>query len=313
MRLATLRLSCSTASLTLNPQNAETAFTGKISYEPQLNIQNPSYEQYKTNYSKLSYTNNPHNVNKHTKRKHKMLHKKLKELHSNQRATSIITIIVIAAIIVAAVLCAVLIMGRFLPSRTIVGSRNVITKDMDFSDFTTVEVGGGFNVEITRSSLYSVHITADNNTFDYIDVSKTGDTLNIRLRIGYSYKNVTLKADIKMPNLYAVTLSGGTRGNAKEFTSTQDFNLELSGGSTFELEGSANNLNFDASGGSRADLSDFSVYNATVSLSGGSQATINLSGTLDASLSGGSQLQYIGTPTMGNINTSGGSTITKKQ
>jgi len=242
-----------------------------------------------------------------------MPNKRLKQLNANTRAASSLTIILITILIVAGVVTAVLIISRFLPSRTIVGSRNLTTKTMDFSNFTIVEVGGGFKVEITRSSSYSVHITADNNTLDYIDVSKTGDTLTISLKSGYSYQNVTLKADITMPNLYAVTLSGGTRGTAKEFTSTHNFNLELSGGSTLEIEGSANNLNIDASGGSRADLSDFPVHNATVNLSGGSQATINLNDTLNANLSGGSQLQYIGTPTMGDISTSGGSTITKKQ
>ena len=115
-----------------------------------------------------------------------------------------------------------------------------------------------------------------------------------------------------MPNLYAVVLSGGTQGTAKEFTSTQGFNLILSGGSSLELEGAANNLNIEVTGGSRSDLSDFPVHNATVLLSGGSQATINLDYTLNADLSGGSQLQYIGTPTMGDISVSGGSAITKK-
>jgi hypothetical protein len=155
-------------------------------------------------------------------------------------------------------------------------------------------------------------VTADNNTFDYIDVYKTGETLTIGLKSGYSFRSVTLKAQITMPNLYAVVLSGGTQGTAEEFTSTHEFNLVLSGGSSLELEGSGGNLNLVASGGSRSDLSDFPVHNASVVLSGGSQVTINLDGTLNANLSGGSQLQYIGTPIMGDIYTSGGSAITRK-
>jgi len=173
-------------------------------------------------------------------------------------------------------------------------------------------VGGGFKVEITQSDSYSVRVTADNNTFDYIDVYKTGETLTIGLKSGYSFRNVTLKTQITMPNLHGVALSEGTQGTAKEFASTHEFNLVLSGGSSLELEGSGGNLNLVASGGSRSDLSDFPVGNATVLLSGGSQATINLDGRLDANLSGGSQLQYIGTPTMGDIYTSGGSAMIKK-
>ena len=238
---------------------------------------------------------------------------KKRQLNAHARALSSLTIILITLITVAVVVAAALTLSRLLPTHTIECSGNLVTKTMDFTDFTNVDVGGGFKVEITQSSLYSIRITADNNTFDYIDAYKTGDTLTIGLKSGYSYRGVTLKADITMPDLYAVTLSGGTRGKAKEFTSTHEFALSLSGGSSIELEGEASNLNLDASGGSRSDLSDFPVHNATVLLSGGSQATINLNGTLDANLTGGSQLQYIGTPTMGEISTSGGSTITKKQ
>lgn len=40
--------------------------------------------------------------------------------------------------------------------------------------------------------------------------------------------------------------------------------------------------------------------------------TSNLEGRLDAEVSGASSLQYLGDPTMGDINTSGASTINKK-
>ena len=241
-----------------------------------------------------------------------MRNKKPKQLSTHTRALGTLTIILISLIAVAVVVAAALTLSRLFSTYTIEGSGNVVTRTMDFSDFTAVDVGGGFKVEITQSSSYSVRVTADNNTFDYIDVYKTGETLTIGLKSGYSFRNVTLKADITMPNLYAVALSGGTHSTAKEFTSTHEFNLVLSGGSSLELEGAGGNLNFVASGGSRSDLSDFPVHNAIVLLSGGSQATINLDGKLDANLSGGSQLQYIGTPTMGDIYTSGGSAITKK-
>ncbi len=238
--------------------------------------------------------------------------KKSRQLSAHKRALSSLTIILISLISLAVVVAAALTFSRLISTHTIEGSGNIVTRTLDFSDFTAVDVGGGFKVEITQSSSYSIRITADNNTFDYIDVYKTDDTLNIGIKSGYSFRSVTLKAYITMPNLYAAVLSGGTQGTAKEFTSTHEFNLVLSGGSSMELEGAAGNLNLVATGGSRSDLSDFPVHDANVVLSGGSQATINLDGTLNANLSGGSRLQYIGTPIMGDINTSGGSTITKK-
>ena len=60
------------------------------------------------------------------------------------------------------------------------------------------------------------------------------------------------------------------------------------------------------------DLSNFPANNANVNLSGASSATIKLDGRLDADISGASHLYYIGEPTMGNIVTSGGSTVSKQ-
>jgi len=54
------------------------------------------------------------------------------------------------------------------------------------------------------------------------------------------------------------------------------------------------------------------VGNANIILSGASDGTINLDGRLDADLSGASTLEYIGEPTLGSLDISGASNLTKK-
>ena len=273
-------------------------------------------------------------------------------------AISTLTIVLIVLIVVV-VVGAVVVVAFFLwwplwqVRGEVVGSGKLVTAEMDFSDFTIVEVGSGFEVVITRSGSYSVSVTADDNLFDYIQVSKEGETLTIGLKPGYGYQwPLTLRAEITMPELYELELSGATRGTAEGFSSSHSFILGLSGASSLtmvdmssgdveinlsgasritggitasgdaqftlsgasiaELEGVANDMLIDASGASNLELSNFPVRNANVILSGGSRATVNLDGRLDADLSGGSHLHYIGEPTMGDINTSGGSTVSKK-
>jgi hypothetical protein len=60
------------------------------------------------------------------------------------------------------------------------------------------------------------------------------------------------------------------------------------------------------------DLADFQIDDANVNLSGASHATVNLNGTLNVEASGASSLEYIGNPTLGNVNTSGGSSVNKR-
>ena len=254
-----------------------------------------------------------------------MLEKRFTHLRENKRAISSLATILIVIIVVVSVVgvaLAAIIFGFWHPFGSyVVGSGNLVTKDYDFGDFTIVEVGGGFEVEINQSDSYSISITADDNLFeqrmlflqfDHIEVSKSGNTLRIGLKLGYTYDFLTLRAIITTPDLQELQLSGGTHGIVGGFSSSHDFVLELSGGSAIVLQGAADSLLIGASGGSQLELSDFQVHDASVSLSGGSRATINLDGRLDADLSGGSHLWYMGEPTMGDIQTSGGSSVQEK-
>ena len=251
----------------------------------------------------------------------------------------------IVAVLVVAVLASGCLLG------VVTGSGNLIAKEMDFSDFTRVEVGSAFEVEIIQADSYHVSVTADDNLFDYITVAKEGDTLKIALKPSYSYGSLTLRARVTMPNLYALDLSGATKGTVSGFDSSADLDLDLSGASslamsdmsaqdielevsgasrvtgniaagdaefdvsgasTVTLAGSANDIDIEASGASHVGLGDFPVNNAEVNLSGASRATVNVSGRLDVDLSGASHLSYIGEPTMGEISMSGSSTMSSK-
>jgi len=255
---------------------------------------------------------------------------------------------VMVTILVVALLISIMSAGC---EGVVKGSGNLETKQYDFSDFDRLDVGYAFEVEIDQSSSYSVRITADDNLFKYIQVTKEGETLKIGLKSIISLGSVTLEAKVTIPQLRGLEFSGATRGTVSGFSSTENLDVQVSGASsldlvdisagdvkfevsgaskvtgdiaatdadfdisgatTVQLEGSAIDIVVDASGASRAKLSAFLVDNADVTLSGASSCTVNLDGKLDADLSGASELEYIGEPTMGTINTSGGSSLSKK-
>ncbi len=233
----------------------------------------------------------------------------------------------------------------------IIGSGNLDTQEMDFSGFTRIEAGSAFEARIAQSDSYRVSITADDNLFEHIQVSQAGETLKVGLKPTLGYVSGTLRAEITMPALTRLDMSGATRGTVEGFSSPEDFDLDLSGASSLdmsdmaagdiqfdlsgasrvggdimasgdgqfdlsgaskvELAGSATDIVIEASGASGVELAGFPVNNANVKLSGASQATVNLDGRLDADLSGASRLSYTGEPTLGNISTSGGSTVSK--
>jgi hypothetical protein len=257
---------------------------------------------------------------------------------------------------IVAVLLGTLLMSGLLAGcvrEGVPGSGDLTTQEFNFSDFTRVEVGSAFQVEIVQADSYRVSVTADDNLFEYIQVSKQGETLKIGLKLlPLRPLFTTLRAEISMPQIYDLDLSGATKGTVSGFSSTENLDIELSGASSLnlvemsagdvefelsgasrvsgditaggdaridlsgassvQLQGSASDLIINASGASRAALDNFPVANADVELSGASGATVNLDGRLDADLSGASRLSYIGEPNMGDINTSSGSSVSKK-
>ncbi|MFC1486766.1 GIN domain-containing protein [Thermoproteota archaeon] len=246
---------------------------------------------------------------------------------------AIILTIIVVVVVLAGLLSTVFIFGGGHLFGEIIGSGDLITHEEIISDFTSVDAGSGFIVEISKSNSYEVLVTTDDNVMEHIEIKKSGDTLVIGTKWGYSFRSVTLKVEITTPELHSLELSGGAQGKIEEFSSDNTFSVKLSGGSVLRGEfetskdvdldlsggsvlsvivGEANDLTIDASSGSVLDLSDFTVHNVNVELSGASRATINLDGGLSADLSGGSNLSYIGDPTIRNIETSGGSKISKQ-
>ena len=240
-----------------------------------------------------------------------------------------------AAIIIAVVVVAVAAISTALVLRgwpgVLIGSGNLETKEYAFTNFTEIEIGSAFEFEVQQSSSYSINVTVDDNVMDYVQVSRDGQSLKIRLGTLPSLRLVTLRVSVTVPQLSGLTISGASRGTVSDFSSTGDLDVtvsgastvsggitagnvdfDISGASTVELEGSANDMVADVSGASRFNLDDFIVNNADVDISGASTGTTNLNGRLDASVSGASTLYYIGEPTMGDISTSGASTLSKK-
>jgi len=161
----------------------------------------------------------------------------------------------------------------------------------------------------------------------------------------------TLYARIAMPTLNKLRLSGATRSIVRGFSSQEGFDVNLSGASRLDIDmetgeakfevsgasrvsgsmkvgdaeftlsgasraeliGSASNVVLSAWGASRLDLANFALNDMSVELKGASRAMINVNGKLDLDMSGASRLNYIGNPTLRDVNVSGASRLSHRQ
>ncbi|MBT3269384.1 DUF2807 domain-containing protein [Candidatus Poribacteria bacterium] len=208
------------------------------------------------------------------------------------------------------------------------GSGEMVTVHEDRKDFDEIEIGSAFRATITRGDAYAVSIRVDLNVLDHVRVSRIGGTLSITLDDDHFYRDVTLEADITAPALQRLALSGASSASLVGFHSDDDIEVdlsgassaagdlsagdvdcELSGASTATLTGSAGDLSLHGSGASTADLGGLVNGDGDIDLSGASSATVQATGTIDATLSGASLLEYVGSPTLGDISVSSGSTL----
>jgi hypothetical protein len=237
-------------------------------------------------------------------------------------------VLMIASLFLAVLACGLPDINSIVP-QSISGSGNVVTRDEEITGFDKFDISTSFNAVVNRGDDYQVLIRIDENLVDRLLVEKTGSTLKIGLKPGTSVEgNVVHEAEISMPVLTGIELSGASDAEISGFTSSNSLTIDLSGASSLQgdiqagdttmdasgssdarLSGSADSLNLDASGASDVDLSEFFVVDANLDVSGASSVTVNLSGRLDVDASGASDVTYLGNPTLGNINTSGSSDI----
>jgi hypothetical protein len=205
--------------------------------------------------------------------------------------------------------------------------------DYDFTGFDGVDASHVFDVDIEQGDDYSVVVTADETVVEYLDVSAVGGSLRLSLKPGYNYNfsGLTLKAEVRLPDLAEVALSGASSAYLHGFESPQPLRLDLSGSSRVDgeavvgvarfslsgssevdLHGSCASLDLDISGGSTADLADFYAEDVNVNASGASEAVLWTDGTLDVNASGDSRITYVSGADLGSIHTSGTSSVRER-
>jgi len=206
-----------------------------------------------------------------------------------------------------------------------------------------VTYGEDFSVKITAGKQLFDHIRVAKDG-DVLKVYTDGWSIN------WWWGQTTPRVSIVMPKLASLHLSGASEGDVNGFKSTTDLDLhvsgassldldmdtgrftseasgasnvkgrltatgtdiEISGASDIDLTGKGGNIRLSCSGASTASLRYFEVEDADVVCTGASNGSLNISGRLDVELSGASDFNYYGDPTLGNVEVSGASDLNNR-
>ena len=121
-----------------------------------------------------------------------------------------------------------------------VKSDKYVTKDYDLKGFTGIAAGGIFDVKLEKSNTWKVNVSVPEALEDYLEVKVNNGKLvlslrSVPLRVSKNYKNWTITANVAMPVLKSLSVSG-----AAKFETNDSFDL---GNESFKLEVSQRSCN----------------------------------------------------------------------
>lgn len=199
--------------------------------------------------------------------------------------------------------------------------------------FDAIAVGGGIDLFVRQGEEFRVEVESDDDVAEIVTEVRDG-TLEIRRErtlSGFFDWGDHGAAYVTLPVLKALTASGGSdvrgdgtlSGDALEIVASGGSDLAIdvavgslaataSGGSDTRLSGTARTARLHSSGGSDLNASRFSVAEANVESSGGSDVSITVSDRIVANASGGSDITYSGDPRTVDVNASGGADVRRR-
>lgn len=180
-----------------------------------------------------------------------------------------------------------------------------VTQNFNVANFDALELSNTFDVTVTRSSSYSVKVTAPDEVMDYVIARVDGGTLELylknfpqNLRRRYDNDGFDLKAEITMPELRGLEMSGATKFRTSDTFDIggREFDLDVSGASKVErLSVKAGSIECEVSGASSVNM-DGKFGKAELDFSGASNSNFKLDADdLDLEISGASNLDLDGT------------------
>ncbi len=197
---------------------------------------------------------------------------------------------------------------------SIYGSKKIVKKTFDIVDFTKIETSNTFSVKVTQGDKYKVELTCNENILELIDIKKSGKTLKLDVKGAHSFSDITLKVNIKVPNLVKIKARGaskiklsklnlerlkvnisGASSLKGELKISDEIDINASGASSIKLKGNAKNAKFDFSGASSLNAKDFLVSDTlSIDASGASACKILSKGAFKMKSSGASSIHYYG-------------------
>ena len=190
------------------------------------------------------------------------------------------------------------------------GSAVPASEARDAHDFTGVDVGGVFQVDIVVGKAFGLDVEADDNLLQYIKTEVHDGVLKIETTERIKSRN-PMRIRIAAPDIEKVGASGACKISVQGVKNSS-LSIDISGASKINVVGETAALNVDVSGAGNIEAEGLIAQTARVDASGASKVNLFVTDRLTSNASGASRITYAGNPTSVGKKTSGASTVSQK-
>ncbi|MDB4926089.1 head GIN domain-containing protein [Mucilaginibacter sp.] len=194
-------------------------------------------------------------------------------------------------------------------------------EDRHLTGFHAVDVAGSFNVYITQGATESVKVEAPANIIRHIVTEVKGGTLKIFNKDHFSWgslfgggnRKIVIYVTIKDVNSIALTGSGdvyfkdGINANTLRLSLTGSGDLygkinvktlvsDITGSGDIKVSGRADNSKISITGSGDYSGRDLVTVNTVAHVGGSGDASVDVNGNLEASVTGSGDVHYSGNP-----------------
>ena len=181
-----------------------------------------------------------------------------------------------------------------------------VDRQIQVERFTTLELRGGWELDLTHASEFSAVLSGDRELVDTADVSTGGDRLSIHLEGDVGDEDRTVRILITAPAIEALSLAGAVNGTITGLDAAE-LTVLTEGATNLIFEGSnIGDLALQTAGAANIDLGESLVENALLNLEGATQLRITMAGgSLTGRVAGVGNVRYSGDTSSVNVDTDG--------
>lgn len=208
---------------------------------------------------------------------------------------------------------------------------NAQSRTYNESGFTGVNFGIPGTLTVRQGNSYSVELEGDESDLEKIEVKVKNDRLIIKTK-GNSWSRLgKITGTVTLPNIENLGVSGsgtiksqGTlntddlalavsgSGDMEVSISAEDVTVAVSGSGEIEIEGDCEDMEIAISGSGGLEADELKAQDVGAAISGSGEAYVNVSGKLEARISGSGDVYYTGNPTDIDSRVSGSGNVRRK-